>query len=172
VRRFLQVSLPGPDERLSLRVQRDTAALAHAAPRDGRYGLVTNDESLDDDALLARTKGRDRIEQRIGIFTGPLAVRPLFLEKAARLRAMLFICRVAWLVDSLLEQRARPAGLPLTGRTVLARFAVGSAVRTTFADGTTLRLAGPCSAWQPAIAQALALPDPNHWLVPLDPLPS
>jgi hypothetical protein len=71
-----------------------------------------------------------------------------------------------------LEQRARQAGLPLTGRKVLERFAVCSAVRTTFADGTTLLLAVPFSAWQQVAAQALALPDPNHWLVPLDPLPS
>ena len=85
---------------------------------------------------------------------------------------MLFLCLVALLVYSLLEQRARQAGLPLTGRKVLERFAVCSVVRTTFADGTTLLLAVPYSAWQQTVARALALPDPNHWLVPLDPLPT
>ena len=172
VRRLLQVSLHGTDDHLSLVVERDAAAVAQAATRDGLYALVTNDAGLDDEQMLAGTKGRDRIEKRIGIFTGPLAVRPMFLEKVERLRAMLLLCLVALLVYSLLEQRARQAGLPLTGRKVLERFAVASAVLTTFADGTTLLLAAPFSAWQQEVAQALALPDPNHWLVPLDPLPS
>jgi transposase len=172
VRRFVHVSLLGTDDHLSLQIQRDTAALAQAATRDGLYVLITNDEDLDDEAMLARTKGRDQIEKRIGIFKGPLAVRPMFLAKIARIRAMLFLCLVALLVYSLLEQRARQAGLPLTGRKVLERFAVCSVVRTTFADGTTLLLAVPYSAWQQTVAQALALPDPNHWLVPLDPLPT
>jgi transposase len=172
VRRFLQVSLHGIDDHLTLQVQRDTAALAHAATHDGLYVLLTNDQGVDDEAMLARTKGRDRIEKRIGIVKGPLAVRPMFLEKVERIRAMLLICLVALLVYSLLEQRARQAGLLLTGRKILERFAVCSAVRTTFAQGTTVLLAVPFSAWQQAVAQALALPDPNHWLVPLDPLPS
>ncbi len=172
MRRLLQVSLHGTDDHLSLVVERDAAAVAQAATRDGLYALVTNDAGLDDEQMLAGTKGRDRIEKRIGIFTGPLAVRPMFLEKVERLRAMLLLCLVALLVYSLLEQRARQAGLPLTGRKVLERFAVASAVLTTFADGTTLLLAAPFSAWQQEVAQALALPDPNHWLVPLDPLPS
>ncbi len=172
VRRFLVVQLSGTDDHLALQVARDAAALAQAATRDGLYALLTNDESLDNEAMLAGTKGRDRIEKRIGIFKGPLAVRPMFLEKIERIRAMVFICLVALLVYSLLEQRARQAGLAVTGRKVLERFAVCSAVLTTFADGTTLLLAAPFSAWQQEFAVPLALPDPNHWLVPLDPLPS
>jgi hypothetical protein len=172
VRRFVQVSLLLTDDHLSLQVQRDTATLAQAARRDGLYVLMTNDETLDDEAMLARTKGRDQIEKRLGIFKGPLAVRPMFLEKIERIRAMLLICLLALLVYSLLEQRARHAGLPLTARKVLERFAVCSAVLTTFADGTTLLLAAPFSAWQQELAAPLAVPDPNHWLVPLDPLPS
>jgi len=169
---LLAVTLQGVDEHLTLHVQRDAAALARVASRDGLYVLVTNDVTLDDEAMLTLTKGRDRIEKRISIFKGPLAVRPMFLEKIERIRAMVFICLVALLVYSLLEQRARQAGLPLTGRKVLERFAVCNAVRTTFADGTSLLLAVPFSAWQQEIAQALAVPDPNQWLVPLDPLPS
>ena len=96
----------------------------------------------------------------------------MFLEKAERIRAMLCICLVALLVYGLLEQRARQAGLPLTGRKVLERFAVCSAVLTTFANGTTLLLALPYSNWQQEVAQALALPHPNHWLIPLNPLPT
>jgi hypothetical protein len=146
VRRFLSVRLEGIDDALSLAVARDTAALAHAATHDGLYVLVTNDDTLDDEQMLAYTKGRDRVEKRIGIFTGPLAVRPMSLEKVERMRAMVFICLVALLISTLLEQRARQAGLPLTGRKVLERFAVCSAVSTTFADGTTLLLAVPFSA--------------------------
>jgi hypothetical protein len=177
VRRFLTVQLSGTDDHLALQVERDAAALAHAATRDGLYALLTTDESLDNEAMLAGTKGRDRIEKRIGIFKGPLAVRPMFLEQIERIRAMVFICLVALLVYSLLvysllEQRARHAGLPLTARKVLERFAVCSAVLTTFADGTTLLLAAPFSAGQQELAAPLAVPDPNHWLVPLDPLPS
>lgn len=172
VRRWLQVCLDGDDDHLALLVERDATALARAASHDGLYVLVTNDADLDDEAMLAQTKGRDQVEKRIGIFKGPLAVRPMFLEKAGRIRALLFICLLALLVYSLLEQRARRAGLPLTGRKILERFAVCSAVRTTFADGTTLLLAAPFSARQQEVAQALALPDPAHWLIPLDPVPS
>jgi transposase len=172
VRRFLSVRLAGTDDDLSLLVAHDSAALAHVATHDGLYVLVTNDDDLDDEQMLARTKGRDRVEKRIGIFKGPLAVRPMFLEKIERIRAMVFICLVALLIYTLLEQRARQAGLPLTGRKVLERFAVCNAVLTTFTQGTTLLLAVPFSAWQQEVALALALPDPNQWLVPLDPLPS
>lgn len=172
VRRFLAVQLSGADDHLTLQVERDAAARAQAATRDGRYAVVPHDDGLDDEAMLARTKGRDRIEKRSGTFQGPLAVRPRFLEKGERIRALVFICLVALLVYRLLEQRARQAGLPLTGRKVLERFAVCSAVLTTFADGTTLLLAAPFSAWQQELAGPLAVPDPNHWLVPLDPLPS
>jgi transposase len=172
VRRFLTVEVSGTDDQLRLQVARDAAALAQAATRDGLYTLVTNDEGLDDEAMLRLTKGRDRIEKRIGLFKGPLAVRPMFLEKIARIRAMVFICLVALLVYTLLEQRARQAGLQVTGRKVLERFAVCNAVLTTFADGTTLLLAAPFSAWQQEFAVPLAVPDPTHWLVPLDPLPS
>lgn len=172
VRRFLSVTLEGTDDHLALVVEREAAALAHAARRDGLYVLVTNDDGLDDEQMLARTKGRDRVEKRFGIFKGPLAVRPLFLEKVERIRAMVFICLVALLVYSLLEQRARQVGLPLTARKVLERFAVCSAVLTTFTNETILLLAVPFSAWQQEVAQPLGVPDPNHWLVPLDPLPS
>jgi len=172
VRRFLTVQLSGTDDHLRLQIERDVVALAQAATRDGLYALLTNDEGLDAEALLTRTKGRDRIEKRIGIFKGPLAVRPMFVEKITRIRAMVFICLVALLVYTLLEQRAWRAGLGVTGRKVLERFAVCNAVLTTFADGTTLLLAAPFSAWQQEFAMPLAVPDPNHWLVPLDPLPS
>jgi transposase len=172
VRRFLNVTLDGADGTLSLRVAHESTALAHAATRDGLYVLVANDDDLDNEQMLARTKGRDRVEKRIGIFKGPLAVRPMFLQKVERIRAMVFICLVALLVYTLLEQRAQQAGLPLTGRKILERFAVCNAVLTTFAQGTTLLLAVPFSAWQQEVARALALPDPNQWLVPLDPLPS
>lgn len=172
VRRFLSVQLNGTDDHVALQVARDTSLLAQAATRDGLYVLLTNDESLDNEAMLAGTKQRDRIEKRIGIFKGPLAVRPMFLEKIERIRAMVFICLIALLVYSLLEQRARQAGLAVTGRKVLERFAVCSAVLTTFADGTTVLLAAPFSAWQQEFAVPLDLPDPNHWLVPLDPLPT
>jgi Transposase DDE domain len=177
VRRFLSVTLAGTDGHLTLTVERAAAMLAHAARHDGRYVLVPNDDGVDDEQLLARTKGRDRVEKRIGIFKGSLAVRPLFLEKVERIRALVFMCLVALLVYSLLQQRARQAGLPLTGRKVLERFAVlqsavCSAVLTTFVDGTMVLLAVPFSARQQEVAQALALPDPHHWLVPLDPLPN
>jgi hypothetical protein len=72
----------------------------------------------------------------------------------------------------LLKRYRQAAGLTVTGRKVLERFAVCSAVLTTFADGTTLLLAAPFSAWQQEFAGPLAVSDPNHWLVPLDPLPS
>jgi hypothetical protein len=176
VRRFLTIQLSGTDDHLALQVEREAAALAQAATRAGLSARLTTDEStdesLDNEALLAGSQGRDRIEKRSGPFKGPLAVRPLFLEKIERIRAMVFICLVALLVYSLLEQRARHAGLPRTARKVLERLAVCSAVLTTFANGTTLRLAAPFSAWQQELAAPLAVPDPNHWLVPLDPLPS
>jgi hypothetical protein len=172
VRRFLAVEVSGTDDQLRLHVERNAAALAQAATRDGLSVLVTNENRLDDEAMVTLTKGRDRIEKRIGICKGPLAIRPMFLETLARIRAMVFLCLVALLVYTLLEQRARQAGLGVTGRKVLERFAVCSAVLTTFADGTTLLLAAPFSAWQQEFAVPLAVPDPSHWLVPLDPLPS
>jgi hypothetical protein len=70
----------------------------HSTGSTSLYVLVTNDDTLDDEQLLAYTKGRDRVEKRIGIFKGPLAVRPMYLEKVERIRAMVFICLVALLI--------------------------------------------------------------------------
>ncbi len=140
-RSFLDVVIHGgtDDTPLQLTWTRREEALATAAARDGRYVLGTNDPRLDAEQMLARSKRRDVPEKRFALVKGPLAVRPLFLHKEERIRALVFCTMVALLVFALLELLAQRAALTPSGRTLLDQFASVSILVLAFQDGSTLR---------------------------------
>jgi hypothetical protein len=164
-RRFLQVTLTGGEGTpVEVTWARDEAAIQEAARSDGRYVLGTNDPSLDADQMLARSKRRDVPEKRYALIKGPLAVRPVYLQKEERIRALVFCTLVALLIFALLELQARRAGMTLSGQTLLATFASLAVMTLVFADGSTLRRLSGLSPPLTTILEDLGLPPAHRYV--------
>jgi hypothetical protein len=101
-RRSLTASLQGEDGQLCLSFEQDESAISKAAEIDGRYVLVTNDETLDPDEMLRLSKRRDVPEKRFAMIKGPLEVRPVYVHKQERVLGLVFCSLVALLADALL----------------------------------------------------------------------
>jgi transposase len=165
-RSFLDVAVQGGtnDTPLQLSWTRRKEALETAAGRDGRYVLGTNDRTLDAEQMLARSKRRDVPEKRFALVKGPLAVRPIFLHKEERIRALVFCTMVALLVFALLELLAQRAALTPSGTTLLEQFASVGILVLGFQDGSTLRRLTGLAPPLAAILHALGFPPAERYV--------
>jgi len=165
-RSFLDVQVDdGTDDApLQLTWARREDELATAAERDGRYVLGTNAPTLDAEQILARSKRRDVPEKRYALVKGPLAVRPIFLHKEERIRALVFCTMVALLVFALLELLAHRAALTPSGTTLLEQFASIGILVLAFQDGSTLRRLTGLAPPLAAILQALGFPSAQRYV--------
>jgi len=163
-RRFLSVSVGDGPSGPTLTWQRDEAQLARAAAVDGRYILGTNADELDANAMLTRAKQRDVPEKGYATLKGPLAIRPVYLHKQERVLAVIFCTMVALLVYALVELLVRRAGIPLTGRALLAQFASLAVVVLVCADGTSLRRLTGLAPPLAAILTALSWTNTDRYL--------
>jgi transposase len=145
------------------RLQRDEHAILEAMRLDGRYCLVTNDETLPADELFAAYKRQHLIESRFRDFKGPLAVRPVFLHSNRRIAALLAIVSLAILLYALIEREVR-RGLATLGRRdqrLLAHRigrATGRQILDQLSDLAAVRVRdGPTRLAQPRPVQRLLL---------------
>lgn len=143
---------------------RREADLAAAAAIDGRYAVGTNAPDLDPSAILTASKQRDVAEKRYEVVKGPLAVRPVFLHKEARIRALVFCTMVALLLFALVELLVQRAGLPGSATTVFQQFAPLAVLVLGFRDGSALRRLTGLTPPLTALLQTLALPPPERYL--------
>lgn len=116
-RPFLQVQVQdGADgQPLGLSWTRQEQAIARAAALDGRYVLGTN-APLSGEQMLALSKRRDVPEKRYALIKGPLAVRPIYLHKQERIRALVFCTMVALLIFALLRAAGSAGSLEPIGQ--------------------------------------------------------
>jgi hypothetical protein len=142
---------------------RRAGALARAADLDGRYVLATNAPSLDAEQMLARSKRRDVPEKRYALIKGPLAIRPVYLHKEDRIRALVFCTMGALLVFALLELLAHRALLPRSGTTLIEQFAPLSILALALRDGSALRRVTGLAPPLAAILQALGFPPAERY---------
>jgi len=158
-RSFLQVQVQeGVDgQPLSLSWTRQEEAIGRAAALDGRYVLGTN-APLHAEQMLALSKRRDVPEKRYALIKGPLAVRPVYLHKEERIRALVFCTMVALLAFALLELLARRAALSQSGTKLLQQFASVSVIVLAFQDASSLRRLTGLAPPSVAILQALGFP--------------
>jgi transposase len=163
-RPFLEVQVQGDDAGPSLSWTRCEEALAAAVRLDGRYVLGTSAAVLDAEQMLARAKRRDVPEKRYALLKGPLAVRPIYLHKEERIRALVFCSLVALLVFALLEWQARRVLLPQTGTTLIEQFASLDILVQTFRDGSSLRRVIGLAPPMASILKALAFPPAEHYV--------
>jgi len=132
--------------RPTLSFERDPRAIAAAAELDGVYALATNLPSpISAGQLLRLYKDQSLVELRHRDLKGSLRVRPIFLHKDERIRALVSIVGLALLIFGLIEVDLRrrlgdddelrgllPEGRAArpTGRNILAAFQGLSATYT------------------------------------------
>jgi len=166
-RPFLDVRVQGGTEGVPLAVTwaRREDAIATAAQLDGRYVLGTNAPLDDPSQILALSKRRDVPEKRYALIKGPLAVRPVYLHKEERIRALVFCTMVALLVFALLELLARRAALAQSGTVLLAQFAAVSALVLVFQDGSALRRVTGLAPPLAALLHTLGFPPAERYVI-------
>jgi len=105
---------PGPktryrdEEEIHFRLEwaRNEAELQQAQRTDGLFPLVDN-TSLEPVEVLRTYKDQPYLEKRFNTHKSILEVAPVFLEKARRIEAMMFLYFVALMLVSLIERRIR-----------------------------------------------------------------
>jgi transposase len=114
-------------------------ALAAAQRQDGRYLLVTNDESLSHREMFRLYRQKDGVETAFHICKSDLKVSPLFLHQDQRITAMIFINMLALLAYNLLQRQVQQQGLPITTRRIIQQLEALVLIETTSIDGSVCR---------------------------------
>lgn len=166
-RSFLAVQVAGgtAGEPLQLTWARQEEKITAAAALDGRYVLGTNAPTLTANDMLARAKRRDVPEKRYALVKGPLAVRPVYLHKEERIRALVFCTMVALLIFALLELLTHRAGLAQSGTTLLGQFTAVSVLVLVFHDESRLRYVTGLAPPLATMLEALSFPPAEHYVI-------
>lgn len=127
------------DGQLTLSWFLNTQTLADAQRTDGRYLLVTNDQSLSHHQMFRLYRQKDGVETCFHICKSDLKVSPLFLHKDTRIAAMIFINMLALLVYNLLQRQVRQLGLQTTTRHIISQLEPLVLIHTTCVDGSSSR---------------------------------
>lgn len=122
-RHFFQIELSGTDGNLTLAWTTNEEALAEEKKLDGKYILVTNlsPDEYSSSQLLQLYKSRYLNESRFRSFKSDLKVRPIFLKTDERIKALLFINILAFILYCLVEWLCRQNNINVTARTVLKK---------------------------------------------------
>jgi hypothetical protein len=144
---------------------RAAAALAAAAARDGRYVRGTHAPTRTAAEQWALSKQREGPEKRDATVKGPLAVRPVYRPKEARLGSLVFGTLVALLGFALLEGVARRAGVPQSGPVRLERFSDARLLGLSCADGSPLRRVRGLDPPEAELLRALGWPPATRYTV-------
>lgn len=113
--------------------------LATAERRDGRYLLVTNDETLSHHDMFRLYRQKDGVETAFHVCKSDLQISPLFLHKDQRIASMIFINMLALLAYNLLQRQVQQQGLQMTSRHILQHLEALVLIETTCMDGSFLR---------------------------------
>ena len=147
VGKFMQVNVyESPAGGVTLHWQLDTEALALKERLDGRYLLVTNDNSLSHQQMFQLYRDKDGGEKRFLISKQDLKVSPIYLHQDQRIAAMLLLNMLALLAYSLLERQMRQQGLSLTTRQLIRKLEQLSLIETRCQDGSRLYRLTPISS--------------------------
>jgi len=160
---LLTLTIDETDDKPQARLSTNHDALAAAMQLDGRYCLVTNDQTLTDDQLFCAYKRQHLIESRFTDLKGPIQVRPVFLHTNRRIAALLAVISTALLLYGLIERQVRQGLTHLTPqqqRLLTSRIgrATGRKILDQLSDLATVRVRdGPPRLAQPRPAQQLLL---------------
>lgn len=128
-----------PTGQITLHWIRNTQALAQAQRQEGRYLLVTNDESLSHREMFRLYRQKDGVETAFHICKSDLKVSPLFLHQDKRITAMILINMLALLAYNLLQRQVQQQGLHITTRRIIQQLESLVLIETTCIDGSLCR---------------------------------
>jgi len=106
-----------PDGQLTFQV--DDAALARERRTDGICLLVTNAPTLSAAEVARGYRTLWEVEQAFREMKSFLRIRPVYHYADLRVRGHVFVCVLAYLLETVLEQKLQKAGLPLNARKAL-----------------------------------------------------
>jgi len=141
---------------ITLRWAMDRLALCKAMQHDGRYLLVTNDWHLAPRRMLELYRSKDALEKRFEVAKHDLRIRPLYVHRDDRIRALLLVNMLALLAYSLLERQVQQAGLHVTTRRIVEQLEGVTVIETHCHDGSVLRRLTPLTAEQETLFIILA----------------
>jgi transposase len=99
--------------------QLDRAVYRAQRRLDGMYVLVSNDPQLPTAEIVAAYRQLHRVEEAFRLLKSLVKLRPLYHWTARRVEAHIFICVLAYLLATRLEQRLAQAGLDLSAARAL-----------------------------------------------------
>ncbi len=140
-------------------------------PYDGLNALVTTASQRSTDELFTKFKQQSYAEHANHIFKGPLSVRPVFLQNAHRVEALVFLMMMSLTLYFVLqrtyratcEENASTRERRKTTRTILSEFAVFMLLITQTNSGRIVQPLQPTSE-QRALLQRLGLSTPAQLL--------
>ncbi len=138
--------------------QLDRAVYRAQRRLDGMYVLVSNDATLPTDEIVAAYRQLHRVEDAFRVLKSLVKLRPIYHWTTRRVEAHIFICVLAYLLATRLEQRLAQAGLELTAARALEILDTVMAVEHRWGRGTVTQLTRP-SPEARQILQALGLSD-------------
>ncbi|MGI0067457.1 MAG: IS1634 family transposase [Thermoplasmata archaeon] len=89
--------------------QEKREAIAYDANSDGMFPLITNDEKMPGEKLLASYKYQPYLEKRFEQFKTVYKVSPVYLKKVSRIEGLLCLYFLALLIQALIERELRRA---------------------------------------------------------------
>jgi transposase len=161
MQRFFEVTLEGDEGELCFDYHIKEEEVAREARLDGKYILVTSLTSSMNEALRDY-KGMNKMDRRMSFLKGPLKIRPVFLQRDDRIRALVLVNILALMVYSLLEWVASRRGIDGTGRYLFSWFRYFSLVKIEFDDGEKVVLLESLKEEQRGILQRLGFPEPGY----------
>lgn len=125
---------------------------------DGIYVLVSNAPDLSTVEIVAAYRQLHQVEDAFRVLKSLVKLRPIYHWTRRRVEAHVFICVLAYLLATVLEQKLARAGVQMTAARALDALASVQAVEHRWGEATVTQLTRPSPAAAP-ILQALGLSD-------------
>jgi len=142
----------------TLAFSENTAALDRERRADGICLLVTNAPDLSASEVAQGYRTLYEVEQAFRELKSFLRIRPVYHYDELRVRGHVFICVLAYLLETMLEQKLRAAGLSLSAQKALSLLKPVHLVRAVF-QGKPVGKRTTLTPEQEAIYHAVGIPD-------------
>jgi transposase len=150
---------------LSFTYSIDEDELKSTSRLDGKYVLATTLQGWSTEKVFETYRSRYLVEARIRNMKSEIAVRPIFLHDAGRIRALVFVSILALMVYSLIEILARRSGMErMTTRRLLFVFQKISIIELKVKGGVKFRLVEDLTMAQGEILDRLKLKMPASYI--------
>mgnify|MGYP000240138817 CR=1 FL=1 len=168
-KKCIRWELSGEEGELRLNYTIDREELARVKALEGKYVLATNVEEYSREDVLRAYKSHHEVENAFKNLKQCIRIRPIFLHKDARIRALVFITVLALMVYSLLQMLCRRQGMQITTRTLFWLFRRVNLLHLFLQDGDLWLLEEPPPPLRLTLDK-LGLPHPEQYISVLTPV--